>query len=154
MFDLEKEVRLWIQAVHADPCRKAASAAELSDHLYCEVERARAEGLTDEQAFATAVARIGAGPELQAELDKNRSLLATSCDAAARYEGLEQKGRNRSILMAHAIVWASMILGMSLVVSKADAPEMLGWVLIGVMVPSWWASDLLLRRALRERPQG
>jgi hypothetical protein len=155
MFDLEKEVAAWSEAVHAGRCSQAASVAELSDHLYCEIDRARAGGLSDEQAFAAAVAKLGPAPELAAEHAKNRSLLQTGCAAAARYERSEPSGKRRGLLVAHAIIWAVLTIASALV-WKSAAPAASGafeWLLIGVFVPSWLASEQILRRALRAKPR-
>ena len=150
MFDLEKEIAAWSEGVQADRCRQAQSVAEISDHLYCEIERGRAAGLSDQQAFAAAVAKLGPGPELSAEHAKNRSILATGCAAVARYERSESRGRHRSLLVAHAILWAAVILASSILLSKTAVPATFEFLLIVVLVPIWWASEQVLRRALRQ----
>ncbi len=152
MFDLEREVAAWSEAVHAGPCRRAGSVAELADHLYCEIERARAEGLADEQAFAAAVAKLGNGPELAAEHAKNRSLLASGCALAARYDPPMGGRGSRGLLVAHGIVWAALTVSAALLLSKYGAREAFNWLLIVGLVPSWLASEQILRRALRPRP--
>lgn len=149
MFDLDKEVAAWSAAMHAGRCAQAAGVAELSDHLYCEIERARAGGLPDELAFAAAVAKLGPEPELAAELAKNRSVLEAGCVAAARYERAVPSARHRGLLVAHAILWAAVIIAAALVMTKTAAPRAFGWLLMVVLVPSWWASEQILRRALR-----
>jgi hypothetical protein len=154
LFDLDQEVAAWSATVHAGRCRQAASVAELSDHLYCEIDRARAEGLSDEQAFAAAAAKLGPGPDLAAEHAKNRSLLGTACAAAARDERSEPSRQRRWLLLAHAILWAVVILASSAALSKTAAPAAFGWMLSGVLVPIWWASEQILRRALRRKPTG
>lgn len=154
MFDLEREVAAWSEAVHAESCGNAAHAAELSDHLHCEIERARAEGMSDEQAFRTAVSRLGARRELSAEEAKNRSLLGVGCAAAARYDGSYAARDRRGLFLGHALLWAALILATSLLLSKSSTPDSLSWLIIGVMVPIWWASQELLRWALRPRPTG
>lgn len=149
MFDLEKEVAAWSAAVHAESCRDAAHAAELSDHLHCEIERARAEGMSDEQAFRAAVAKLGARRELSAEEAKNRSLLGVACAAVAAYDGAHAGRERRGLFMGHALLWAALILATSLLLSKSSTPDLLSFLIVGVMVPIWWASQELLRRALR-----
>jgi hypothetical protein len=154
VFDLEREVASWSEAVYADRCRASGSVAELRDHLHCEIDRAKAEGLSDEAAFAAAVAKLGATPELAAEDSKNRSLLAAACAAAARHERLESSARNRWLLVAHAILWASVIIAVSLFLSKSTLRNTIAMLLVLVMVPSWLASEQILRAALRRRPAG
>lgn len=154
MFDLEKEVAAWSEAVYADRCSRAAGVAELSDHLYCEIDRGRASGLSDEAAFRAAVARLGAAPALAAEHVKNRSLLQRACAAAMRYERSGWKREDRSLLLAHAILWAALMLAYSLVAHRAMARDVAVWLLLGVLMPCWWASEQLLRRALRAKRVG
>ncbi len=146
MFDLDKEIANWSAAVHAGRCRSEASVAELRDHLYCEIERGRTEGLTEQQAFAAAVAKLGSAPELASENAKNRSLLATVC---ASERGRGPQGR---FLMAHAIVWAAVMIGSALL--SIAGPMGYIFLLICVLVPSWWASEQILRRAVRGGPAG
>ena len=153
MFDLEKEVAAWSQAVHADRCRNAGRVAELTDHLHCEIDRARAEGVSDERAFAAAVARLGQGQELAAEHAKDRSVLRKACAVVARYDRMESSGGHRGLLIAHSMLWASVMLATSLMMSRAAASGTLGLLLIVVLVPSWWGSELILRRALRHKPK-
>lgn len=150
MFDLEREVAAWSAAVHRERCQPAASVAELSDHLYCAIDRARAEGLSDEEAFRAATARLGTTPELTAEYAKNRSALGTACQISAKLDG-PVSSSDRGLLMAHALVWAVVTIVSSLVLKRTTSPEISGWLLIGVLIPLWLSSDLILRAALRKR---
>ncbi|HTQ81171.1 MAG TPA: hypothetical protein VMM92_14325 [Thermoanaerobaculia bacterium] len=152
MFDLEKEVAAWSEAVHAGRCGHAGEVAELSDHLYCEIDRARATGLSDEQAFAAAVAKLGSRPELAAEHAKNRSLLQAGCAALLNGERSLARGERR-LLIAHGLLWAALMLVYSLVSVKLEVPRTSGWLLSCVLIPGWFASELLLRRALRMKPR-
>ncbi|MBL8113850.1 MAG: hypothetical protein JNK60_13295 [Acidobacteria bacterium] len=147
MFDLKRAVETWSHTVRAGRCEGTESVDELTDHLYCEIDRARAEGLSDEQAFAAAVARIGAPKALVAEQAKNRTLRQTVCALEARDANLP--GSGRSLLVAHAILWAAVILAASILLSKSSASTAFAFLLTGVLVPAWWASELLLRRGLR-----
>ena len=154
MFELEKEVGAWSRSVHADGCGRAASLAELSDHLYCEIDRARAEGLSDEQAFAAAVKKLGQGRELAAEHAKNRSLLGSVCAWAARFERAGSSGAGGGLLVAHAFIWAALIVASSMFMSRSLPATTSGWLLCCVILPLWWASEQILRRALRSRQDG
>mgnify|MGYP000869452957 CR=1 FL=1 len=147
MFDLKAAVDTWSQTVRAGRCEGTESVDELTDHLYCEIDRARAEGLPDEQAFAAAVARMGAPKALVAEQAKNRTLRQTVCALETRDANLPSAGR--SLLLAHAILWAAVILAASILLSKSSASTAFAFLLTGVLVPAWWASELLLRRGLR-----
>jgi hypothetical protein len=150
MFDLEREVAAWSAAVYAERCRSSAGEAELSDHLYCEIDRARAAGLSDEEAFRTAVARLGSPAALTAEHAKNRSALGTVCQVAAKLDG-NVTAEQRGLLLGHAVIWASLILASSLFLSKSTVPTAFSLLLMGGFVPLWWASEQLLRRAMRQR---
>ena len=150
MFDLDREVTASSEAVHPDPCGGATRIAELKDHLYCEIDRARSEGLSDEQAFAAAVAKVGPSKQLAGEHAKNRSMLKAACAAAMSDERRDGNARYRGPLMAHAIVWASLLVGTSLVVSATDASLGSGLMLITIMTALWWASEQILRRALQQ----
>jgi hypothetical protein len=148
VFDLEREVAAWSSAVHEGRCRTASEVAELSDHLYCEIDRARAEGLSDEEAFRTAIARMGSAPQLAEEHAKNRSALRRSvCRALAD----DARPEHRAPLVAHALIWAALLLATTMVLVGQGAADAWGWFWIGVFVPLWWASDQLLRNVLRQR---
>jgi hypothetical protein len=84
MFDLESEMHAWCQSVLARGWNRAAGLDELKDHLYCEIERLSAEGLSEEQAFLTAIERMGNVAELRIEHSKNRNLAATLTDNMTR----------------------------------------------------------------------
>ena len=56
----------------------------------------------------------------------------------------------RGLLIGHALIWAAVILATSIMLSKTDTPGTYAtYLLTGVLVPSWWASQEILRRALR-----
>lgn len=149
MFDLEREVAKWSTAVHAERCHPEAGVAELTDHLYCEIDRGRGEGLSDEAAFRAAVARLGSAPVLTAEHAKNRSAFGAVCRVAARLAGSPVSPQHRGLLVGHSIVWAGLMIGLALLMTRTAAPPALG-SLIGVfLIPLWWASEQILRTALR-----
>jgi hypothetical protein len=151
MFDLEREVAAWSAALHADRCGSAAAVAEVVDHLYCEIDRARSEGLSDEQAFRAAVSRLGARTELAGEAAKNRSLLARGCAAAMRYDRSVASAEQRWLFMAHALLWAALMLGTSLIISKSATSRTLGVMLTGALTSAWWVSQQILQRALCQK---
>lgn len=154
MFDLERETKAWARTVHADRCRGSASESELLDHLYCEIDLARTQGLDDEHAFVAAVAKLGSSGALRAEHAKNRSFLGMVCAFAARLEGRESSAGARSLLAAHGVVWATLMISLSLVLTRYLSRNTTCWVLLGILVPLWWASEQVLRRAIRSRSGG
>jgi hypothetical protein len=152
MFDLDREVATWSASVYTRRCHPTAGVAELTDHLYCEIERARSEGQSDEEAFRTATARLGSLSELAAEHEKNRSALGTACQVVAKLDGPHLTAEDRRLLLAHSVVWGALMIACALVLKKSTANEVFAWLLTGVFVPLWLASDRLLRRAMRQRP--
>jgi len=154
MFDLDREVTAWSTAVHAGRCHPAASVAELTDHLYCEIERARATGLSDEEAFRTAIALLGSASELTAEHDKNRSALGAACQVAANLDRPLPNPEHRRLVVAHALVWAALMIASAIVLKKTATAGPSSWPFGLIFFSLWWSSDRILRRALRTRPGG
>ena len=154
MFDLEKEVAAWSEAVYADRCLNASRVTELRDHLHCEIEGMRAAGLSEQQAFEAAVAKLGSRTGLAVEHAKNRSrLVALLCTVASVDRRVLGRGTG-GMLMGHAILWASVMIATSLLLSKSALKADASVVLILVLAPAWWASDQILRAALRRRSGG
>ncbi len=133
MFDLDREVGTWVRRAYAGRCReRAASAAELEDHLRCEIERLEGEGLQREEAFRRAAAKLeGAvgGPE------------------AGRRRGA------RLMMIAHGIVWAALILALAVDYHRRGDANGFSLLLITLLVPLWYASNLVVRRALHLSPR-
>ena len=109
--------------------------------------------MSDERAFAAAVAKLGPKGELGAEHTKNRSALGTLCAVAARLDGTPTSGGQRGLLIAHGVLWASLILATSILVSKTSARATFGSWLILIYIPLWMGSEQILRRALRNGPR-
>ena len=131
MFDLEREVDAWTTKAFAGSCRaRAATRAELQDHLHCEIERLAGEGKSPEEAFRIATAKLEGTAALVATGGRNPAL-----------------GRAR---IAHAILWAALFLASALVLSKSAAADRFSVLLIVVLIPAWFASDQLLARVLRD----
>lgn len=148
MFELEREVRAWSETVYATRCRSAASVAELSDHLYCEIDRARAEGMSDEQAFTAAVAKLGSAGELAAEHAKGRSWLARFYASEVRAARGLSGPKQAWLLVAHAILWGAVILATALVMKRSGGSQAAQTVILFILVPSWLGSEQILRAAL------
>jgi type IV secretory pathway TrbD component len=154
MFDLEREVTAWSRAAAAGPCRNAATVDELRDHLHCEIERARAGGLSDEAAFRDAVEKMGSGEALAAELGKNRTVLGTACAIARSGEPRGITGAQRRLLMAHGLLWAVVVIVAAILLPKGPGRETFGWMLTVLFFPMWFASEQLLRRSFRSHASG
>ncbi len=153
MFDLEREVSAWSASVYAARCERGARAAadELADHLHCEIERFRAEGLGDAEAFAAAVGKLGAAPALAAESARERPWYRRVGASLARAERGVPPGEPRRLLVAHALVWAAVLIAIALVLRDGGSKAATSYTLLFVLLPSWWGSEQILRRALRTR---
>jgi len=150
MFDLNREVAKWTAAVHASGCRPSASATELRDHLYCEIERSRADGLSDEEAFHAAVARAGSIADLTAEHAKNRSLLGTVCRLSARVDDPRLRREAGWLMIGNALVWATVLIVTAFLLKRHGSHGTAAWLAIW-FYPVWWTSQELLLILWRHR---
>ena len=82
MFDLRKEVEEWSLHITGRGCGSWSRKEEIIDHLYCEMEKLRAQGLPEREAFLTAARRMGDSKELFDEYAKNRGFLDFGCHVA------------------------------------------------------------------------
>jgi hypothetical protein len=129
MFDLDREVATWVRRAYAGRCReRAASAAELEDHLRCEIERLEGEGLPREEAFRRATGKL---------------------EAAVGEPPAGRRRAARWVMIAHGVVWAALILSLALDFHRRGDANGFSLLLITLLVPLWYASNLVVRRALR-----
>lgn len=58
-------------------------------------------------------------------------------------------------IISNAIIWASLIVASALVFNStnADVSKSYSYLLVVVIIPLWFASDQLMRRALRKERQ-
>ena len=132
MFDLDREIHAWSTRERARRCGRTPAVAEMEDHLHCEIDRLRKEeGLRVEEAFAAATAG-----------------LARSIDLGG------DRRAARGPLLAHAFIWAALILASAIVLHDREGGTTHGLLLTLVLVPLWFASDQLLRRVMRLRGRG
>jgi hypothetical protein len=149
MFDLDREVVAWSRAVHSGQC-SAQAAAELTDHLYCEIEKGRASGLPDQEAFAAAVAKVGARPDLKNESAKNRSWWQSACAWAARADQPLPRGGQYAVIL-HALVWGRLMVVASALARRAAEPDSVRGMVLALSVAAWILSERVLRHVLRAR---
>jgi hypothetical protein len=69
-FDLNAAISRWQQNLGASPAFKADNLEELTSHLRASVQRLRADGLSEEEAFKIATRRIGEPASLEREFAK------------------------------------------------------------------------------------
>lgn len=121
MFNLDREIQAWCRSIYPNWWEGSARVAELADHLYCEVERLQAEGLTAEEAFAHATKRMGDVNTLIVEHAKNRSFVLASCDNFVRYldewrRSMSPKKASMLIIVVSLICAGAIILSTYLMV--------------------------------------
>lgn len=73
MEEVRRAIHEWCAVVLAKR-HTTATVEELTDHLYCEMERLMAEGMSATDAFAAATEQMGEGEALREEFAKNRNL--------------------------------------------------------------------------------
>jgi len=121
MFNLDQAICNWCRSVYPNWWKRDARIAELTDHLYCEVERLCAEGLLEEEAFLVATKRMGNINTLIAEHAKNRSVLSMLYDTGMNHLEEWRRPMNPkkasfliiviSLFFAAAIIVSSYLLG-------------------------------------------
>lgn len=146
MFDLDSEVAAWSAQV-AQRCGHEEDIAELEDHLRSAFERLSAEGMPAERAFELAVRRMGDVAEINAEYEKNRSLLSRLHGSLLSWGRQPTRGHSGQRENGLAIVFASLIIAASILLSSADisGSAAAGYLLI-VVVPLWLVSRRLAGR--------
>jgi ABC-type multidrug transport system fused ATPase/permease subunit len=127
MFNLEKAVNQWCSEVikgAGTPERRD----ELKDHLYSDVERLQAQGLTQEQAFRAAIERLGETTSLAGEYAKNHNLLNKICvfeNTVLKVADNTVDGENKmpissKIIITQSILWAVAILASAIVLTDTE----------------------------------
>jgi hypothetical protein len=69
-FDLNEAIRCWQQNLSSSPAFKAENLEELASHLRASVQKLKATGLSEEEAFLAATQRIGERGPLEQEFAK------------------------------------------------------------------------------------
>jgi hypothetical protein len=69
-FDLNAAIRRWQQSIANSPAFKPDNLEELASHLWASVQRLKATGLSEEEAFLAATQRIGERCPLEQEFAK------------------------------------------------------------------------------------
>ena len=133
MFDLDKAVDEWGKSQQARHClrrRNADTVEELKDHLLCEVERLQQEGLAAEEAFRQAARQMESASESLSD---------------------QHRRRVRRITSANAFMWAAVMVAVALLFSGTgndDVNDRTSYLLLVVLIPAWFFSDRLIRKAM------
>jgi hypothetical protein len=136
MFDLNNEVDRWCRSVLSDQVRSPAMIDELKDHLHSVVETLVEEGMSEQQAFRTAIERMGDCEVLKHEYMKNRTSLL---DRLLRTEGRLSRmmcalsPRQTAVLqVVVALFFAAAIIGSSYLLRDSDYQMTVQTLLIAV----------------------
>jgi hypothetical protein len=138
MFDLNRAVDDW--------CRRAGSAAaadELRDHLWCAVDRLRAQGHDDREAFSMATAELGDIDGLAAELAK-----ASGCGSPPALRAPEGSEAMAAIKLAGATLVLSAIWMAVILAVKATLGDTAEWPHVHAYLMAGWFACWLVPMAL------
>ena len=80
-FDLNETIRHWQQNIGASPALNSDNIEELTSHLRASVQRLKAAGLSEEEAFLIAARRLGEHGPLEREFAKVNPMAAWSFSA-------------------------------------------------------------------------
>ena len=69
-FDLNEAIRCWQQNLSDSPAFKADNLEELTSHLRASIQKLKADGLSEKEAFQIATQRIGERGALEREFAK------------------------------------------------------------------------------------
>ena len=140
MFDLDRAIDDWCQSVHTAGYNRKAHVEELKDHLYSEIEQLQLSGVSLEQAFYTAIERMGSTQELAAEHAKNRNTVGKCLEEFAK-ENLTSHAHNHSSIntmkpallnIAISIFFAIAIIVSSLLLKNSETSQTAQFFLIAL----------------------
>lgn len=139
MFDLDAAIEAWCRQVHPDGPEAELRAAELADHLHCEVDRLREEGLDAEPAFLRATSALGDPDALRSEARRAgrtvRSVAWALCTLNSRRLGVLLSAPERAaLLLTLSLVFAGAMMATSALLGDADSSQTATHLWIAV----WW----------------
>jgi hypothetical protein len=149
MFHLEKQIDDWCKtaaAGHAGP----DAAAELKDHLYCEIEELRQQGFSEKDAFDAATRQLGDVGKLAAKKlclpgnDKSTAMLLNGSKAMSPI-------KVALMMLVQSLVWAAvMILAASTLSGTDYGKQVFNYLFAGWFV-SWLMTLVLIdyRKAMK-----
>lgn len=138
MFDLDNAVENWCNKVVSHNIWDADKIDELKDHLYCIIEQDVNSGTDEKLAFEKATSDLGY-PEAEIKASSGRAkIIQRICRILNKIEG--NSSSDSPLVIGHAIIWASVMLAMALVVKDKDAN---GAVLL-ILLLGWFASFTIL----------
>ena len=139
MFDLEQAIKDWKQTFRPDNLIGSDERQEIETHLRESVDRLRGNGLSEQEAFAVGVHRLGCTGALEAEFAKNQPVTAWRTRLAWMLGGYLVFNICRSSAWAIAqLASAGMAFGGALpIVAGPAALAVLASVWIGLLAISY-----------------
>jgi hypothetical protein len=138
MFDLDKAVNDWCEKVMSHNIWDADKVDELKDHLYCIIEEDIKAGTSEQVAFENATNVMGY-PEAKLDDTSSRARIVQGvCRVLSKIEGHPYS--DSPLVIAHAAIWACVMLAMALVIKDKDVN---GNVLM-ILTMGWFASFVAL----------
>ncbi|MEW6992357.1 hypothetical protein AADZ91_16940 [Colwelliaceae bacterium 6441] len=136
-FNLDKAVQQWCELVLSNDSIKSKNIDELKDHLYCQIEYFQGEGEDEQQAFKSAIMKMGEVKMLSGEYEKNRSFLQKLC--AFEYGTVADHTKKtlpiKVAIIQQSIMWAAAMIASSLVIDdKQQAMTLIFIVLLPLSI--------------------
>ena len=150
MFDLDREIDSWCRDVLGARCVNTAGMDELVDHVHCEVEKLRGQGMNAEEAFNAATERMGDTRELAREYTKNYGPVARLVQKLMRLENCAAHRVHYKLFIGHALAWATAMIVTALVANAFDAPKSIAGAITLALILGYVGSEHLLRKALKK----
>lgn len=134
MFDLEREVAEW-SASFAARCGRAELVDELEDHIRTHIGVLVDQDMSPEEAFRSAISRLGTPAALDAEFDKELPLPSRVHRWLARLERpRENGGRSSRARLGRALAGATLLIAGATVLAGLDVAQA-GAYLLAVFLP-------------------
>lgn len=155
MFEINKAVDDWCNKVVAHNIWDANKIDELKDHVYCIIEEDMKSGTSEQEAFEKATSAMGYSetkspekPSPQPDTTGRVRLVQGICRVLTKIEG--SPGADSPLVIAHAIIWASVMLAMAIVVKDKDVNDSVLLILTLGWFASFMALDGMKRSAKQE----
>ncbi len=147
MFILEREVQAWCRSVYPGWRNRDARIAELADHLYCEIERLHADGLSEEEAFIAATGRMGDISLLIEEHAKNRGVVASiysnGIDSIENWRSSMNPKKASTLIIVISLLFAAAIILSSYLLADTQY-EHLSQTVMYLLIAIWFIPYTLL----------
>lgn len=149
MFNLNKAVDDWCKKVVTHNIWDADKIDELKDHVFCIIEEDIKSGASEKETFEKATRSMGY-PEIQLQQQDSSErarLVQGICRVMTKIEG--HPAADSPLIIAHAIVWACVMLATSIVVKDSEANNNM----LLILIMGWFASFVALDGTKRSAKQ-